>query len=119
MIDVFLTDAHAIDVFQTSVALDFDVIIFSKQIDPPTQLFFGFLQFAVHDQLGNLRTNAATAGDQTFVVLHQQLLVDTRIFAVQTFDETQGTQFGQVLIPLGIFGQEQLVVTLVGFAFGP
>jgi hypothetical protein len=71
------------------VTLELDVVIFAKDIEPPLQLLFRFLIFTLQQQLRDDGTDAARSYDQPFVMLQDQLLIDSRIFAVEPLNETQ------------------------------
>ena len=100
------------------VSLDLDVIVFAKNIEPPFKLLFGFRFTFFQNGLGYHGADTAGSGDQAFVVLQDQFLVDARVFAIQTLDVTKRTEFDEVFITLRVFSQEELVVAFVPVLFG-
>ena len=101
------------------MALKFDVEIVAEQVEPPLEQFFGLLILPMHEGLRNFCADAATRRDQSLVIFYDQFLVDARILAVLPLDESERTQFREVLVAGLIFGQHELVVAHVLFALRP
>ena len=97
------------------MALQFDVEIFPKEVEPPAEFLLRLFFFTVQYGLRYLRSDAAAGGYQPLVMFFDQLLIDAWEFGVQALDKTQGTELGQVLIPFLVFGQQQLVVAIIFF----
>jgi hypothetical protein len=95
------------------VALDFDVVVFAENIVPPFKLLARRFLALPQDSLGHHGAYAAGGGDQAFVVLQDEFLVDARVLAVQPFHVAQRAEFDEVFVAFGVFGEEQLVVTPV------
>ena len=71
--------------FSHLVALNFDVVVFAEKIKPPFKLLPGILFIFFQDGLWHHGADTAGSGNQSFVVLKNQLLVNTRIFAIKPF----------------------------------
>ncbi len=71
------------------MALHFNIIIVAKHIQPPFKFFLGRLFAIVQYRLRHISANAAGGGNKAFVVLLNQFLVYTRVFAVIAFNKTQ------------------------------
>ena len=119
LVDVFLAFSGAVDIFQSAVPLQFDIKILAEELYPPAELGFGFFQAAVEDGLRDFSTDTTTGGDEAFVVFFEELLVYARELAVEAFYEAQGAELGQVLVARLVFGEQELVVADVLFAFRP
>ncbi len=100
------------------MALQFDIIIVTEDIEPPFKEFFGFFDLAVNDRLRDLRTDAAARGDQALMVFFDQFLVYPRELPVPAIDIAKRTKLGKVFVPFLVFGQHQLVVADIPFTCG-
>ncbi len=117
LVHIFLADAQSVNVFHIAVALDFDVEILPHEVNPPAQQRLCFIQFSMQNGLWNFGADATTGGDESLVVLHQQLLVNAGVLAVKPLDETERTELREVLVARAVLGQQQLVVPHVFFVF--
>ena len=57
---MFLAHAGFIDIFETVLALELDIKILTKKIEPPFEQCFRFFDIAAEDGLGNLSPDATT-----------------------------------------------------------
>jgi hypothetical protein len=98
--------------------LKLDEVVFAENVQPPFEFFLRLFFIFMQDGLGNISADAACRGDKAFVVLQDQFLVDAGIFAINPIRITQGGQFDQVLLARFIFGQQDLVITLILLLLG-
>ena len=87
------------------MALQFDEIVFAEEVEPPFEFLFRFFFGFVEDGLRDIGADAASRGDQAFMVLFDQRFVDSGIFAVQAFRKSKGGQLYEVLIAFFVFCQ--------------
>ena len=97
------------------MVLQFHVVIFAEDVEPPEQFLFAFGFPFFQNRPGHAGSDAAGRGDEARVVLFNQALIDARVLAVHALDETERAQFDQIFVAFRIFSQHQLVVANVLF----
>jgi hypothetical protein len=98
--------------FGNAVFLQLDKeILFAEDIDIPLEALFGFLFFALHQQIGHFGTQTTGGDDQTLGMFGQQIVVDAR-FVVVTIHLALAGNFEQVAIAGHIFCQQQQMIIL-------
>ncbi len=105
---------HAV-LFRHPVALDLHVVVLAEQVEPPLEflLRLGQIGAAAQNGLWYACAQAARCGDQAFVVLLDQLLIDACILAVEAFHVPERAQLAQVPVARRVLRQHQLVEALV------
>src|SRR5690606_586759 len=93
LVDIFLTQATVINILHIAVALKFNIIILTKQVEPPPQSLLCFVLFAADDQLRDFSADTTTRGDQSFVILFNEFFVNPGKFAVQSLDIPERAEF--------------------------
>jgi hypothetical protein len=73
--------------------LDFNVIVFAEDAEPPFEFLSGFCFAVPQNSLRHHRPDAAGGGNEPRVVLQNQFLVDARVLAIQSFDVAQRAEF--------------------------
>ena len=101
-----------------AVPLKLDVVVLTEEVQPPLELLEARLLALAQDGAWHAGGQAAGGGDQSFVVLQDQLLVDPRVLAVEALDVAQRTELHQVAVARGVLGQHQLVAALVAVLAG-
>src|SRR4051794_30946140 len=66
--------------FLDIMSLELDKIVFAEEVEPPFEFFFCFFFAFVENGLGDIGSNTAGGGDESFVVFKDKLLVDAGIF---------------------------------------
>ena len=95
------------------MALQFYIIILSKNIQPPFKCLFSLFFRFVNNGLWYFSTDATGSGNQSFMVLEEEFFVNPRPFAIHPFGVAIRAEFAKVFVALMIFGKQQLVVTVV------
>ena len=73
------------------MALQFDIKIFTKKVEPPLEGFLRLFEISGQNGLWNFGTDTTTGGDKAFVILEKKFFIDPGITAIDAFDKTQGT----------------------------
>ncbi len=99
--------------FRYSMILDFHIIIFAKQIQPPLENFFCFGFSFFQNRARNFCSNTASGCNQSFMILQNQFLINARIFSVTAFNVSKRAEFDKIFISFGILRQHQLMIAHV------
>jgi len=84
---------------------------------PPCKCLFSLALPGVQYQIGDFATESPGSRDETFTVFLDQSLVDARVDAIQSLDEAERAQLGEVVISVFVLCNKNLVITLVGIIF--
>ena len=91
------------------MTLEFQIIVIAKEILEPENGLFCLLIIVIKQRLGHLPRQTGRRNDQSFMVLLQQLAVDTGT-GIETVCPSAGNDFTQVMVACLVFGQKDQVI---------
>lgn len=93
------------------MVLDFQVkIILAKNRNQPVQSPLGPFFIVIEDILLDVAFDAGTHGDEAFMILFEQIVVDAGLMVIIfPIDKTFGHDFDEVVVTLIVFGQQNQV----------
>src|SRR5690606_38620142 len=104
--------------FGDAVTVELDIEIISKLAVPPYERIFSLLLTNVQNQVRNFTVQVSCRGNKVTLVLNDQVFIYPGVDAVQSFNKSIRTELRQVVVPILVFSDQYLVVTLVGIVFG-
>ena len=93
---------------RNAVVLQFNEVILSEEVVVKGHCFPGFVHLAGQKIPGQFSGQAGGKADQTFMVLFQEGVVDSRLL-VKALHIGDAHQFNQVLVALGVFAEQHQV----------
>ena len=106
---LFQTGVHNLLLF-VPVPLHFEIVILSEKRLMETDVLFQQFFLPRKDGLRHFARQTGRTADKAFVVFLQQFVVDTRLVVKGFLALAQRTEFNQIVVTHGVFGQQDKVV---------
>src|SRR5688572_20184954 len=97
--------------------LEFNIIIFLENIEPPFKFIFSLFLAFFQNCLWYQCTETTSCCNQPLMIFVNKFFINSWVFAIHAFNKTERRQLHKISVTLFIFCQQNLVMPRILFVF--